>query len=182
MNAEKRRQEILNILQKEQNPITASVLGERLGVSRQVIVGDVGMLRAAGYDIISLVRGYIIKKHQKYTKVFKVLHSDDDVKTELNLIVDLGGNVEDVFVFHRVYGKLTAPMDIKSRADVDKFLSEIASGKSSLLKNVTSGYHYHTVCATSKEILENIEKELKSRGFLAPLKSFEPIGIDTNTY
>ena len=108
------------------------------------------------------------------TKVFKNFHSDEDVEKELTLIVDLGGTVEDVFIYHKAYNKVTAPMNIKSRRDVSIFLENIATGKSSLLKNVTSGYHYHTVSADSFETLKVIEDKLWENGFLAKLREYEP--------
>jgi transcriptional regulator of NAD metabolism len=182
MNAKERREDILKRLCKADKPISASVFAELYGVSRQVIVGDVAMLRASGVEINALVRGYYIEKRESCSKIFKVLHSDEEVEKELGLIVDLGGKVEDVFVFHRVYGKLSAPMGIETREQIKQFLAEIASGKSSLLKNVTAGYHYHTVSAPTKEIIEKIEKALLENGLLAPLKSFEPIGIGENRY
>ena len=57
-------------------------------------------------------------------------------------------------------------------------MDDITSGKSSLLKNVTSGYHYHTVCAESNEILDAVQQSLKERGFLAPFKEYEPIEVE----
>jgi predicted ATPase len=48
-------------------------------------------------------------------------------------------------------------------------------GKSSLLKNVTSGYHYHTIDAESEEILDAIQEELQQKGFLAKLQDYEPV-------
>ena len=76
--------------------------------------------------------------------------------------MDLGGTVEDVFVYHKVYGVLRAEMNIKSRMDIRNYMEEIRSGKSSLLKNVTSGYHYHTVRAERVEILDMIQEELQN--------------------
>jgi transcriptional regulator of NAD metabolism len=105
---------------------------------------------------------------------------DADVETELNLIVDAGGTVEDIFVYHKVYGTVRAQMGIKNRLQVKSFLESIASGKSSLLKNVTSGYHYHTVNADSAETLDVIEKQLNDHGFLAPLQEYEPNEITKN--
>lgn len=182
MNANERREKIIKRLQKADKPMTATVLAEIFGVSRQAIVGDISVIRASGVDVTSLVRGYIIEKKEVYTKIFKVIHSDEDVEKELGLIVDLGGTIVDVFVFHRVYGKLSAPMGIKSRLQIKQFLDEIASGKSSLLKNVTAGYHYHTVSAESEDIINKIEKALSENGFIAPLKPYEPIGIGENRY
>lgn len=174
MNGETRRNEILSRLSQEKVPISASAFAEMFGVSRQVIVQDIALLRATGSPIISLARGYVLEKSTSFSRVFKVNHADEDVENELNLIVDAGGTVEDVFVYHKVYGTVRAPMGIKNRLQVKSFLENIASGKSSLLKNVTSGYHYHTVSADGDETLDVIEKHLKESGFLAPLQKYEP--------
>ena len=88
--------------------------------------------------------------------------------------------MKDVFVYHKVYGVLRANMDIKSRRDVRNYLEEIRTGKSSLLKNVTSGYHYHTICAESEEVLDAIQEELKQKGFLAKLQDYEPVDFWLN--
>ena len=72
-------------------------------------------------------------------------------------------------------------MNIKSRMDIRNYLEEISSGKSSLLKNVTSGYHYHTVRADSVEILDMIQEELNKRGFLAELQDYEPVDFWNST-
>lgn len=174
MKAEQRRNEIVNIMMSEQKAISGGQLSEKLSVSRQIIVQDISALKAAGYEILSTHNGYIMQTKPLNARVFKVIHSDEDVEKELNLIVDLGGTVEDVFIYHKVYNKVTAPMGIKSRRDVEVFLEGIATGKSSLLKNVTSGYHYHTVLAENKETLALIEEKLKEYGFLAQLQEFEP--------
>ena len=110
--------------------------------------------------------------------MFKVQHTDEEVEAELNLIVDAGGIVKDVFVFHKHYGTLRAQLDIKSRYHVKQFMENITSGKSSLLMNVTSGYHYHTVTADSEETLDLIQKNLEEHGFLAPLQEYEPSGVN----
>ena len=47
-----------------------------------------------------------------------------------------------------------------------KFMDEIQNGRSRPLKNLTSGKHCHTVEADSEEILDLIEEELRSRGYL----------------
>lgn len=174
MKCEVRRQEILNVLTEASVPVSASTLSEKFGVSRQIIVKDIARLREEGNVISSLARGYVLENKGRPSKVFKIFHSDEDVEQELNLIVDMGGTVEDVFVYHKAYNKVTAPMKIKSRSDVEKFLNNIATGKSSLLKNVTSGYHYHTVSADSFETLKNIEDKLWGKGFLAELREYEP--------
>ena len=182
MNAEERRERIIEILENANAPVTATAIASKFGVSRQVIVGDIAILRASGLAVNSLVKGYILEKKSRVSKVFKVLHTDEQVEEELGLIIDLGGYVEDVFVFHRVYGKLVASMNIRTHEDIQRFLDEIATGKSSLLKNVTSGYHYHTVSAENERAINAIETALTEKGFIAPLRSYEPIGIGEGRY
>lgn len=177
MNGENRRKEIVECLKKTTTPISASSFAKQFDVSRQVIVQDIAIIRATGVQIASLARGYVLEKQDECTRIFKMQHTDEQVEQELNLIVDLGGTVEDVFIYHKVYGLVRGDMGIKSRRNVQQFLDDIASGKSSLLKNVTSGYHYHTVLADSAETLDLIEKKLREEGFLAPLQEYEPKGL-----
>ena len=62
--------------------------------------------------------------------------------------------------------RLTAELDITSRRKAAAFLSDIRSGKSSPLKNITSDYHCHTVEADSEETLDMIGRMLREKGFL----------------
>ena len=57
----------------------------------------------------------------------------------------LGGTVVDVFVWHKVYGRMHAPLNIYSRAQVKQFIDGVRTGKSTELMAVTGGYHYHTI-------------------------------------
>ena len=91
------------------------------------------------------------------------------------MIVDLGGKIKDVFVYHKVYGLLKAELNIRSRLDVNRYMDEIHSGKSTPLKNITSGYHYHTIEADDESILNLIKDALAKRGFLAKLQDYEPV-------
>lgn len=181
MNAKERRENIVKRLESETKPISATSLAKILGVSRQVIVNDVAFLRAEGKNILSFARGYMLEKKTVCERAFKLYHSDEEAVNELNLIVDLGGYVVDVFIYHRSYGLLRAKMDIKSRLDVSRFLDDIRTGKSSFLKNVTSGYHYHTIMADSEKTLDLIEKSLTEKGYLAPLQDYEPNDIKKNS-
>lgn len=175
MNGEERREKIVKKLATGSKPIPGVTLAKEFDVSRQVIVQDIALLRANGTNIISTNRGYLIQKEAVASRVFKVIHGDDEVEKELTAIVDLGGIVEDVFVYHKVYGVIRADMNIKSRMDVHCYMKEIATGKSSLLKNVTSGFHYHTIRADNEQILDLIQEALKEYGFLAKLQDYEPV-------
>lgn len=175
MSQEQRREQIIQIIKNSAGPVSGAQLAKRVKVSRQVVVQDIALIRANGVDIISTNRGYIIGDSGKVSRVFKVHHTEEQVEEELNLFVDYGGYVKDVFVYHKVYDVLKADMNLKSRADVRKYMSELASGKSSLLMNVTSGYHYHTILADDEETLDIIQEELWAKGFLAKLQEYEPV-------
>lgn len=175
MNGEDRRKEIIQILEKSEKPVSGLMLSKQMQVSRQVIVQDMALLRANGYSIYSTNRGYLVEKKKEAVRVLKVIHSDEEVKEELTTIVDMGGKVIDVFVYHKVYGVVKADMNIKSRMDAKRYLEEISSGKSTLLKNVTSGYHYHTIAADNEEVLDMIQDKLQELGFLAKLQDYEPV-------
>ena len=176
MSGQKRREEIIRKLSHAASPVSGETLAKEFSVSRQVIVQDIALIRALGYDIISTNRGYLIQgKTNVCSRVFKVKHTEEEVADELNLFVDAGGKVCDVFIYHKVYGVVQAKLDIRSRLDVQKYMKEIQSGKSSLLSKVTSGYHYHTVEADSEEVLDLIQEALNERGFLAKLQDYEPV-------
>lgn len=175
MKAEQRRQEIIKLLSESGQPLSGAYLAEHFSVSRQIIVQDIALIRKGGEEVISTNRGYLLQKKAECTRVFKVRHTDEEVEEELSMIVRCGGEVRDVFVYHKVYGVVRARLDIASQADVARYMAEIRAGKSSPLKNVTSGYHYHTIVAESETVLDRIQEKLRERGFLAKLQDHEPV-------
>ena len=168
MKVQERRKSIVNLLLSEDRPLSGGELSERCGVSRQIIVQDISVLKGLGYDILSTHNGYILQKSPLKERVFKVKHTTEETEDELITIIDLGGTVVDVFVWHKVYGKVSAPLNIFSRLQVKQFIEGVRTGKSTELMNITGGYHYHTVRAEKEEILDRIEATLNRKGFIAP--------------
>lgn len=175
MSGQERREEIIKIIKNSGRPVAGTDLANRLGVSRQVIVQDMALIRANGIEVMATNRGYVIQESKDVSRVFKVIHSNEQVEDELNLFVDLGGKVEDVFVYHKVYGVIKATLNIKSRRDVKSYMEGISSGKSTNLLNLTSNYHYHTITAEDEQTLDLIQDELNEKGFLAKLQDYEPV-------
>ena len=167
MKVEQRRKEIAGFLLSEQKPISGGVLSEKFGVSRQIIVQDISVLKASGYEILSTHNGYVIQHTPLAERVFKVHHTTEQTEDELNTIVDLGGTVVDVFVWHKVYGKVVAKLNIFSRLHVKQFIEGVRTGKSTELMTITGGYHYHTVRADSEEILKKIAAALSEKNYIA---------------
>ncbi len=168
MKAEDRRKEIVNFLIAEQKAVSGGTLSEKFGVSRQIIVQDISVLKASGYDILSTHNGYIVHRTPLVERVFKLYHTTEQTEDELNTIVDLGGTIVDVFVWHKVYGKVVAKLNIFSRLHVRQFIEGVRSGKSTELMNITGGYHYHTVSAESEDVLDRIQVALEKRNYIAP--------------
>lgn len=175
MSGEQRREKMLEILGGAGHPVSGSALAKMLEVSRQVVVQDIALLRAQKREIISTCRGYMMGEAVDCQRIFKVHHSDDEMEEELNLYVDFGGMVKDEFVYHKIYDVIRVEMGLKSRRDVKEYLEKLKGGSSKSLKDVTAGFHYHTVIAESEEILDQIQNELQKRGFLAELRDYEPI-------
>ena len=168
MKSDERRKSIVNLLLSEKRPVSGSELSEKYGVSRQIIVKDISILKEQGLDIVATSVGYVIKSSPFVERVFKVFHTTEQTEDELQAIVDLGGIVADVYVWHKAYGKMEAKLNISSRKQIAQFIENVRTGKSVELMHITGGYHYHTVRADSEESLGQIEAELSKRNYIAP--------------
>ncbi|MBE7061897.1 MAG: transcription repressor NadR [Clostridiales bacterium] len=167
MKVTERRMAIVNLLLASKTPVSGGELAEKFNVSRQIIVQDITVLKGLGYEIFSTHHGYVLQKSPLVERVYKLKHTTEQTEDELNSIVDLGGTVVDVFVWHKVYGKISATLNIFSRLHVKQFLEGVRTGKSSELMNITGGYHYHTVRAESEEILDKIGNALAEKNYIA---------------
>ena len=169
MDGEERRKELLNILANASDPVSGTELSGLLGVSRQVIVQDIALLRAVDKNILSTNKGYVLYHEaqiRRRKRTYKVYHTDDKIRDELNIIVDEGGHVLDVVVEHDIYGQITVDLIINNRADVNAFVNKLEQNHTSSLNRLTDGVHFHTVEADSEEILDRIENVLKEKGYL----------------
>ena len=82
MQNDARRADILTQLSKSQKPVSATALAEKYHLSRQSIVGDIALLRAAGNDIIATSRGYLLATPPKVPFLEKTIacrHNAADV-------------------------------------------------------------------------------------------------------
>ena len=173
LTGSERRKKILSMIRESSVPLSGNILGEKTNVSRQVIVQDIALLRREGNDIIATPKGYTLNGPNKNVRLFKLYHTSDQTEEELKSIVDMGGSVLDVMVNHRVYGKMTASLNINNRRDIKVFMEQLKTGKSTPLLNVTAGYHFHHVTADSEETLDEIEKMLKQMNLLAERLPYE---------
>ena len=189
--AQTRRADLLRMLSESSAPVAGGTLADALGVSRQIIVQDIALLRESGKNIVATTKGYVLSpgaqaaakenasdKEQPadaepFTRTFKVHHSVEQTRDELETIITAGGRTKNVSISHRAYGRVTAPLNIATPADVDQFINDIESGKSSPLCTATSGYHYHLIAADSEAALDAIEQALAEKGYLAPLLPYE---------
>jgi len=170
MDADVRREQILNTIGCEESPITASSLSKNLGVSRQVIVGDVALLRAQGHEIIATARGYTmvskLRGENQYLGKIACQHTAGNIKAELYTIVDLGAIVVNVIIEHELYGEMTGNLNLKSRNDIDAFISKVKSLKVKLLSELTQGVHLHTIACRDKAHFEQVTQMLEANGIL----------------
>ena len=167
MQAEDRRRTILKILQESAQPVSASVLAGQLSVSRQIIVGDIALLRAGGEEILATPRGYCIQRSgQGLLRRVAVRHSSEAMEAELNAIVDQGCTVVDVIVEHPLYGQLTGSLQLSNRYDVAQFIARSQSADAMPLSQLTDGLHLHTLLCSSESAFQRVTARLREQGIL----------------
>ncbi|MDL2293743.1 transcription repressor NadR [Ruminococcaceae bacterium OttesenSCG-928-D13] len=173
METKQRREELLKLLQMDIKPMSANNIAERFGVSRQIIVGDIALLRAAGHDILATQSGYILNKSDqededadKDSYILACRHDKGLLEAELYTIVDNGGILVNVSVDHPMFGSIVQPLDIRSRFDADAFLSKVAVTGASLLSSLADGAHLHTIRCANPDAYRRILSGLRELGIL----------------
>ena len=166
MNAQSRRENIKTLLEQSQLPVSATALAAQLSVSRQVIVGDIALLRASGAPIEATPRGYILSRPAGIYGKVVACHRAAEMEQELNLLVDLGCVVEDVSVEHPIYGQLTGRLQLTCRADVAAFIEKVADSAALPLSALTEGIHTHGLRCPDRETLEKAREALRRMNIL----------------
>ena len=171
MNARERRRAIMGVLEGAKEPVSGSALAREVGVSRQVVVQDIALLRAENKEIMSTNKGYVLYKPQQgaekaRVRVFRVNHDTEHMLDELQTIVDYGGRILNVSIEHALYGQISVDLIINNRLDALEFVNQMAMSRDQPLKALTGGCHYHTVAADSEKNLDMIEMELQRKGYL----------------
>ncbi len=168
MTAAERRISIEQALKQADGPLSASTLAGRFSVSRQIVVGDIALLRAAGSPIMATPRGYVmgIPPSGNLRRTVACVHTPADMGRELYLIVDNGGEALDVLVEHPVYGELRGPLCLRSRYDVDEFLRRVAQAPAQPLSALTNGIHLHTIACPDQAAMDRVLAALRAGGFL----------------
>ncbi|MBS3985511.1 MAG: transcription repressor NadR [Selenomonadales bacterium] len=172
MTNEERRAAILRALFECRRPITGGQLSDTFGVTRQVIVSDIAILRARNVPIVATTQGYVILPVSPTAVVRQTIASHhgadaEELAAELYTIVDNGGMVLDVTVEHPVYGEITGTLRLSSRADVDGFIAKLREARAEPLLVLTGGLHLHTIEARDEKIIERVLNALAAKGYLA---------------
>ena len=169
MDAKERRIKLLEKLKEAGEPLTGTWLAKEFSVSRQVIVGDFAILRAAGTAVYATPQGYVLPTVENPKTISVKLackHERENLEQELAIIIDNGGKVLDVIVEHPIYGELIANLMLASRRDLTEFLRKLNDSHAEQLASITGGVHVHTVEVPDNETLSRIKDELKIKGIL----------------
>ena len=169
MDKETRRIKILEILKNTEKPISGTLLAKNLNISRQIIVQDISVLKAANYPIISTAHGYLLLKPNQSEvarKVVAVSHTPEDTENELNILINSGVTIVDVRVEHPIYGEVIGKLLLKSKEDVNLFIERLNSTNAKLISELTNGVHLHTLESENPFNLIDAENALKEAGYL----------------
>ncbi len=173
MSTEDRRNKIYSLLEANYpETVTATYLAKQFNVSRQIIVGDISVLKAAGKDIMSTARGYAVVKRPfesfyGYVGVLNCNHNESLLAEELYTIVEFGGTVIDVIVMHDLYGEISCKLDLSSKYDVKRFLISSSCGGSKPLCSLTDGQHIHTIGCKNESTFQAIRKALSEKNIIS---------------
>jgi len=169
MTATLRRDAIIESINKSNTPVSATSLAKKFDVSRQVVVGDIALLRAQGHEIIATARGYMapgFREPNQFIGKIACCHSPENTKEELCIIVNLGAVVLDVIVEHELYGEMTGQLNLRNHGDIDSFIRKVNSSEIKLLSELTLGIHLHTISCQDKAHYERVCKALDEAGYL----------------
>ncbi|MDZ7548105.1 transcription repressor NadR [Clostridium perfringens] len=167
MRAIERREKIIKLIIEKNRAIKGTELADLFGVTRQIIVKDIAILRAAGKNIIATPDGYIYNKDiNKVKAIIAVNHGSSETIEELIIVLKYGGIIEDVIIDHPIYGEIIGNLMIKNLNDLNKFESDFKRKYIKPLSNLTNGVHLHTIAADNEENIEAIKMELSKKGFL----------------
>lgn len=168
MKAEERRIRILDDIKEADAPVSATRLAAKYNVSRQIVVGDIALLRAGGEAIYATPRGYVIERTSGgITHTVACMHTNnEDMQEEMNLIVDNGCTIVNVIVEHPVYGQLLGQLSCSSRHDVQEFLRKVTEADAAPLSELTNGLHLHTLLCPDEESYTRVKEGLREHGFL----------------
>ena len=168
--SEARRKELLGTLRRSADPVTGAELSSNLGVSRQAIVNDVAILRAAGEPIVGSPQGYLLAERASSNgqpnAIIACKHGREGARRELEILVEHGITVVDVVVEHALYGEVRANLMISSRADVERYAGRLLNKDAPPLSSLTGGVHLHHLRAPTPDALEAAERSLRAEGFL----------------
>ncbi len=167
MQTVERREKIKQLIRESETPISATTLAKQCHVSRQIVVGDVALLRAAQENIIATPRGYLYQKEESKNRyVVACMHDAQNTQEELNIIVDCGAEVENVIVSHPIYGELVGALHIQNRLDVQQFIERCKDSQAQNLSSISNGMHLHTIVCKDETQYETIVDKLKQAGYL----------------
>lgn len=167
MNSIERREDIIKLLISNNKALKGTVMADSYGVTRQIIVKDIAILRAKGNKIIATPDGYIIgKEDNRIKQIIAVTHDESKLGQELNIVIKYGGIIEDVIVEHPLYGEIKGMLMIKNLNDLEKFLINYKKSDAKLLSLLTKGVHIHTISADTESNMKLILEELNKNGFI----------------
>ena len=166
MNNQMRREKLYEILENADRPITGIELSKTLDVTRQIIVGDVAILRSSGKPILSTARGYQLQGPAEERGCSRTM-DEDELEAELNAVVYNGGIVRGLTLSHEVYGIIHIDMNIYSRRDVRQYVDKLRASDAPLIVTLTNGVHTLKVETRVDEEMNAVQEGLQELGILA---------------
>ncbi len=168
MEGENRRTKIIEKLSENTKPVSGRSLAKEFNVSRQIIVGDIALIRAQGINIVATNSGYIIEeiKSAKSSSI-RIKHRPEDFFDVLCTIVDEGASIAELYIEHDVYGVVSTKVDVKSRADARLLTERTFESSHAPLYALTGNVYFLKVEAISDVVLIRVQRALHEKGYIS---------------
>lgn len=177
MDSHGRREKLLEILQTSDRPVKGMELAKRLGVTRQIVVGDIALLRTGGEFIVSSTQGYQRQDPDKYKKKYMELDcvhtdfSETEMQKEFNAVVDNGGIIRGMALHHPIFGCLKLKFSLHSRREIVLYLERLRETRTPPVTSLTGGVHTLIVETADNGEYQAIVNELKQQHIFAEPKA-----------
>ena len=170
MKGTERRRDMARRLSGSREPLKGAELASLFGVSRQVIVQDMALLRAQGLNVVATPGGYLLlpaRGPECLVKTVVTRHNDyPSMEEELRIMVEEGATVLNVIVEHPLYGEIAGNLMISTPLEVALFMEKIRESAGEPLSSLTGGIHLHTLEVPDEEAWNRIRRRLREKNYL----------------
>jgi transcriptional regulator of NAD metabolism len=164
----RRRERLVEILENNEEPLTATALGLEFGVSRQTVVNDISVLRASRVPIMSSRWGYYVSNEEggMLKRTLPIICEEMNAYNVFRSILGYGGRVLGGKIYHPYHDIIRADFSVKDSQELMVYQQKIANGEHQSMLSLSAGYGWVDFEVRTREVYQLITSELRDHGYL----------------